>query len=254
MFEHFYHQTIRRVSAVFGTLFNDIQIKRFDSSGNTTETITVPLRYAPKTKWYSRVFADNRPDSQESADYALKVPSMGFELSSILYDTSRKLNKVNKIRNGSVTDGSAIQGYAGTPYTMTFNLYVFANKTADWSQIIEQIIPNFNPTFNVPIKLIHNDTNGDNIVQDVHITLTSVSPDVNMYGDFRSRQTYTWNLSFDMNVNIYGDYKAPGGIIGGAVTGGVDPAITINFYDDQNGELTLEPGQEPISIIEIPEI
>lgn len=254
MFSYFSHQIVRKASAVFGTLFNNVKIKRFDGSGNVTETMTVPLRYAPKSKWYSRVFAGNRPEQGESSDYALKVPSMGFELSSLLYDTSRKVNRLNRIREGSVTAGTQIAGYAGAPYAMDFNLYIFANKTADWTQIIEQIVPNFNPTLNIPVRMVHNDSSGNDLVQDIHITLVSVSPDQNMYGDFRERQTYTWNLSFTMHLNIFGKYDTPDSTIGGAAVGGTDPAITINFYNDQNGELTLADGQEPIEIIEVPEI
>lgn len=254
MFQYFSHQVIRRASAVFGTLFNNIKIKRFDNDGNPTETMTVPLRYAPKSKWYSRVFAENRPEEGEESDYALQVPSMGFELTSLLYDTTRKVAKLNKVRQGNITDGSQIMGYTGVPYSLTFSLYVFANRTADWTQIIEQIIPNFNPTFNVPIKLVHNDTNDQNIVQDVHITLNSVAPDDNMYGDYRSRQTYTWNLTFTMNMNIFGDYSAPSATIAGSEAGGSDPAITVNFYYDVNGELKLGPGEEPVDVIEVPEI
>lgn len=254
MFGHFYHQTIRKATAVFGTLFNNIKIKRFDGQGNTTETITVPLRYAPKSKWYSRVFADNRPEPGESGDYALRVPSMGFELTSMLYDTTRKVNRFNQIRQGSVTDGSQISGYIGAPYALDFTLYVFANKTPDWSQIIEQIVPNFNPTFNVPVKMVHNDNNDEDIVQDLVITLTSVSPDQNMYGDFRERQTYTWALTFTMNLMMFGKFDSPSATIGGTEVGGTDPAIRINIYHDDDGNLKADNGEEPVYIIDIPEL
>lgn len=252
MFEHFTHQIIRRATAVFGTLFNNVKIKRYDDTGNTTETMTVPLRYAPKNKWYARVF-EERQDSVSGPDYAIKSPSMGFEMTSMLYDTSRKLNRLNQIRNGSINTGQ-VQGYIGAPYTMSFQLYVFANKTADWTQIIEQIIPNFNPTLNIPVKMIHNDENDESIIQDVHITLTSVAPDQNMYGDFRQRQTYTWTLSFDMNISFYGKYGSPDSAIGYDDEETPNAGIIINFYNDITGDLTLAPGQEPIDIIEVPEI
>jgi len=255
MFNYFSHQIVRKATAVFGTLFNNVQIKRFDDSGDVSQTITVPLRYAPKTKWYSRVFEEGgRRDEFEGPDTAIRTPSMGFELTSMLYDTSRKLNRLNRIREGSVVNDSQISGYVGAPYNLDFSLYVFANRTADWTQIIEQIVPNFNPTLNVPVRMIHNSSSGNDIVQDVSVSLTDVSPDQNMYGDFRSRQTYTWTLSFTMKLDIFGSFDSPSATIGGAAVGGTDPAITVNFYNDENGELTLSPGQEPISVIDIPEI
>jgi len=251
MFQHFENKIIRKLTAVFGTLFNDIKIKRYNASGDVTETMTVPIAYAPKQKWYQAVFAgnDNRPDG---GGFALKVPGMGFEMTSMLFDTTRKLNKMNKIRQGNLTDGSLVTGYIGAPYSVDFVLYVFANKTADWTQIIEQIFPYFNPTFNVPIRIVHNEANDQYVVQDVHVTLTSSSPDQNMYGDFRTRDTYTWSLSFTMNVNFMGSFNEPKDIIAGAQGGGVDPAILINFYNDDRGDLTILPNDEPVSTIELP--
>lgn len=252
MFQHFDHKIVRKLTAVFGTLFNNLQIVRFDSDGNKTNTITVPIRYAPKQKWYSSVFAAN-DDRLGNEAYAIKTPSMGFELGTLMYDTSRKLNKFHKIRDGNFANNSLIQGYVGAPYMVDFILYIFSNKTSDWTQIIEQIIPNFNPTLNVPVRIVHNEANNQYVVQDVHITLTSVAPDQNMYGDFRTRGTYTWNLSFTMNVSFQGIMNEPKGVIGGSDVGGQDPAILINFYADDTGEMTLSDDDVPVSILQIPD-
>lgn len=252
MFQHFDHKIIRKLTAVFGTLFNNIQIVRYDADGKQTNTIIVPIRYAPKQKWYSSVFAAN-DDRLDNEAYSVKVPSMGFELGSLIYDTTRKLSKFNKVRDGNLSDNSLILGYLGAPYTVDFTLYVFADKTSDWTQIIEQIIPNFNPTLNVPVRIVHNEVNGQYVVQDVHITLVSVNPDQNMYGDFRTRGTYTWNLSFTMNVIFQGVMNEPGGIIGGADAGGQDPAILINFYNEMDGDMRLTADDIPVSILQLPD-
>lgn len=252
MFQHFDHRIIRKLTAVFGTLFNNVQIIRYDANGKQTNTITVPIRYAPKQKWYQSVFAAN-DDRLDNPAYAIKAPSMGFELGSLLYDTTRKLNKFHKIRDGALSNNSLIQGYIGAPYTLEYTLYVFANKTSDWTQIIEQIIPNFNPTFNVPVRIVHNESSDGYIVQDIHITLTSVAPDQNMYGDFRTRGTYTWNLSFTMNVVFQGMMNEPSGVIGGADAGGQDPAILIRFYNEDEGDMRLTANDEPVEIIQLPD-
>ena len=242
---YFYNDIIRTVTAVFGTLFNDISIKRLNSSGSTTSVQKVPLRYAPKQKWYSRVF-ENASDTVKG-DFAIKLPTMGFELTSIAYDTTRKLSHLNKVRQGSIISDNRIEGYTPPPYTMDYSLYCFSNKTTDWSQVVEQIIPHFNPTFNIPVKLIR--TTNQTIVQDLHITLNSVSPDNNYQGDFRTRDTFVWNLDFTLNTSFAGLFTTPSAVIKGAKgAGGTDPAILINMYDQtpdddlifDAGEITLD--------------
>lgn len=251
MFNYFHHNVIRKVTAVFGTLFNNIEIRRFNQGGNVTDSFIVPLRYAPKQKWYNLVFSDNNNNDPDQGNTAMKVPSMGFEMTSMLYDTMRKTNRMNMLRQGNAAQGTQIMGYAPAPYSVEYTLYVFANKTSDWTQIVEQIIPNFNPTFNVPIKLIHNSNTDESMVQDMHITLNSVSPDPNMYGDFRARGTYTWTLNFTLNVSFPGSYDKPeGGIIG--ADGGASPAILVNFYDETaNGNMQVDSGEVPLDTFEI---
>lgn len=235
--EFYNNEIIKKSTAIFGTLFNNISIKRYDENGNATSTFKVPLIYAPKQKWYSRVFAKNQPAAGEN--YALRIPSMGFEISSMIYDTTRKINRLHEIQQGSITSGTNIQGRVGAPYSIDFTLYIFANKTNDWTQILEQIVPFFQPNFNIPVKIINNQLSGDSLVQDVSVTLNSVSPDQNYYGDFRTRQTYVWNLSFTLKVDILGRYStdAPNGA-------GIITDFQINFYTDQNGTFCND-GQLP---------
>ena len=239
---YFYNDIIRTVTAVFGTLFNDISIKRLNSSGATTSVQKVPLRYAPKQKWYARVFED-ADSGNVKGKIAGSEPMLAFELLSIAYDTTRKLSHLNKVRQGNVISNNRVEGYTPPPYTMDYTLYIFATKTTDWSQIVEQIIPHFNPTFNIPLKIIR--TTNQTIVQDLHITLNSVSPDENYQGDFRSRSSFTWNLDFTLNTSFGGSFASPSAVIKGAKgTGGTDPAILINMYDETaDDDLIFDSGE-----------
>jgi hypothetical protein len=253
--EYYNNQIIKKSTAVFGTLFNNIRIKRFDDEGNVTSTMRVPLSYAPKQKWYSRVFALNARSLEEDTQYAIRIPSMGFEISSMIFDTTRRVNRLNQIRQGSITTGSMIQGRVGAPYSIDYTLYVFANNTNDWTQILEQIVPFFQPNFNIPIKLIKNESTDESLVQDISVTLNSVSPDQNYYGDFRTRQTYVWNLSFTLKVDILGHMKAfsSGGTGGAEGNGGIIEDMMICFYTDADGNLHKDPGEQPVMIINLDE-
>lgn len=231
------------MTVVFGTLFNNVKIKRYNAEGTPTETITVPLSYAPKQKWYAAVFSDNA--LEDGKPYAIKSPSMGFEMGGLTYDTIRKRNKLHRVRLSTKEIG-----YVGAPYTVDFTLYVFANKTSDWTQIVEQILPHFNPSLNVPVKVISND-NGDFFQHDIHVTLNSVAPDQNMYGDFRTRSVYTWALSFTLNMEFMGNLGDTGNIIGGNDD---NPAIILNFYTSDDESTFTFDANDPVRTINLSEI
>ena len=82
---HFYHSTIKRAVSVFGTLFNNITIKRTDG-----KIIPVPLAYGPRSRWIARLQSSLDPVSKKPA---ISLPRIGFELTTIEYDGSRKLTK-----------------------------------------------------------------------------------------------------------------------------------------------------------------
>ena len=50
MLEYFYNGTIRRTVIAFGTIFNNIELRDFDESGNELERSKVPLAYGPRDK------------------------------------------------------------------------------------------------------------------------------------------------------------------------------------------------------------
>ena len=106
---------------------------------------------APKTLYSSDGSFPSLANPLSVASHLIKLPTMGFELTSMAYDTTRKLSHLNKVRQGSIISDNRIEGYTPPPYTMDYSLYCFSNKTTDWSQVVEQIIPHFNPTFNIPV-------------------------------------------------------------------------------------------------------
>ena len=94
MFGYFYNESMRRMTIAFGQLFNNIQIKRKDSSGSVIQSIRVPLAYAPKEKFLTRL--DQQPDL-DNREFAITLPRMSFEISTIEYDASRKLNRLQQV-------------------------------------------------------------------------------------------------------------------------------------------------------------
>ena len=193
----FYHQTIRKYVAVFGTLFNDINIERKNSSGTVVERLKVPLAYGPKQKWLLAV-QDTTADRKV---VATRTPRMGFAMTGISYDTARKLNTIgrNVKANTSSTTTSMVTMYNPVPYNFDFELFILVKNAEDGTQILEQILPYFTPEFTVTVNTIPD----MNIKADVPIVLSSSSVADEYEGDLSTRRTITWTLSFVLKGFIY---------------------------------------------------
>ena len=193
---HFYHSTFKRAVSVFGTLFNNISIKR--ESG---EIIKVPLAYGPRQKFIARLQQDADLGLDGSTRTAISLPRMGFEMSSIGYDSTRKLTKKTQYRRPDTTNPLKMQyQYAPAPYDIGFSLSVLVKNTDDGLQIIEQILPYFTPDYTVTINTVPD--MGEK--RDIPIILESVTQTDEYEGDFQTRRILRYDLEFMMKNYIYG--------------------------------------------------
>ena len=204
----FYHQTIRKYVVLFGTLFNDLNIEKKDSSGNVVSRQKVPIAYGPKQKFLTRIRQDPNIDRQ----VAIQLPRMGFEMTSLTYDPIRKLNSVGKIMGRALPtegQGTLRKMFNPVPYNIDFQLFVFVDNAEDGTQILEQILPFFTPDFNVTINAVSD----LGIKLDVPISFNSASLEDTFDGEFTARRTLIWTLDFFMKGFLYPDIKGGGKII-----------------------------------------
>ena len=204
----YYHQTIRKYVVLFGTLFNDLNIEKKDSSGNVTSRQKVPIAYGPKQKFIQRI----RQDPNLTRQVVVQLPRMGFEMTSITYDPIRKLNSIGKIMNrATATQGAGTMQkmFNPVPYNMDFQLFVFVDNAEDGTQILEQILPFFTPEFNVTINAIPS----MGVKLDVPISFNSASLEDSYDGDLTTRRTMIWTLDFFMKGFLYPDIKGGGKIV-----------------------------------------
>ena len=195
-----YHGLLRKYIAVFGTLFNDVTVKRIDNSGNVKETMKVPLAYGPKQKFLTRITQD--PNNERGV--AVQVPRIGFEMTSMDYDAERKLNSLNTRVAGH--NGEIGKVYSPVPYNLTFNVAVFVKNAIDGAMIIEQILPAFKPDFTVTINALP--TMGIKI--DMPIILNGVSVEDSYEGDFTQRRSIIYTLDFTTKVYFYPNIQGRG--------------------------------------------
>ena len=196
---YFYNESMRRMTIGFGQIFNNIQIKRKDSSGAVIQSIKVPLAYAPKEKFLVRL--DQQPSLSER-EFAITLPRLGFEISGIEYDASRKLTKVQKFKHiKDNIDGKVLNyNYMPVPYNISYQLYCFTATAEGGLQIVEQILPYFQPDYTVTINVIPE----LGIKRDVPIILNSVNYEDSYSGDFESRRAVIYTLGFTAKTYLYG--------------------------------------------------
>ena len=196
---YFYNESLRRMTIAFGQIFNNIQIKRKNSSGSVIQSIRVPLAYGPKEKFLVRL--DQQP-SLNNREFAITLPRMGFEISGISYDATRKLTRVQKFKRVKTSAEGKIMdfNYMPVPYNISFNLYSFTATAEGGLQIIEQILPFFQPDFTVTINAIPN----LNIKRDVPIILNSVQYEDSYTDDFTKRRAVIYTLGFTAKTYLFG--------------------------------------------------
>ena len=197
--QQFYHETVRNVIVAFGTMFNDINIVRKDNNGTITQSMKVPLAYGPKQKWLTRLDTD---PSLASA-VAITLPRLGFEIGSLTYDATRKLNRVQKFKKVKSSSSNANKldtQFMPVPYNMDITLYAMAKNSDDALQIVEQILPFFQPDYTLTL----NDMADMGIKRDVTIILNDVSYEDNYQGDFESRRAIIYTMGFTTKFYLYG--------------------------------------------------
>ena len=195
--QQFYHETIRKMVVSFGTIFNNIQIVKKNNSGVVTQSLKVPLAYGPKQKFLTRI----REDASLNKSTAITLPRIAFEISTISYDPARKLNRITKMKKVSSGSKSKLQTqFMPVPYNIDFQLFVMSKSGDDALQIIEQILPFFQPEYTITI-----DDNVDmNQKRDVPIVLTGIDYEDNYEGDFTTRRAIIYTLSFTAKFYLYG--------------------------------------------------
>ena len=196
---YFYNESMRRMTIGFGQIFNNIQIKRKDDTGKVIQTIRVPLAYGPKEKFLVRL---DQQSSLNNREFAITLPRMGFEISNITYDPTRKLTRIQKFKQvKSNKDGKVLDfNYTPVPYNISYNLFSFTASAEAGLQIIEQILPFFQPDFTVTINAIPD----LNIKRDIPIILNSVNYEDTYSGDFQTRRAVIYTLNFTAKTYLFG--------------------------------------------------
>jgi len=214
---YYYHEIIRKTIISFGTLFNDLNIKHKDSSGGVVSQLKVPLAYGPTQKFLARL------EQQANLDKPVQItmPRMSFEMTSIAYDSTRKSGITQTLK---AVDGNnnMKKVFMPVPYNIGFELSILSKLNDDALQIVEQILPYFQPSFNITVDLV--ESIGEK--RDIPVVLNSVNFQDDYEGDFSTRRSLIYTLRFTAKTYLFGPVaENPEGLI---------RKVQVDMYADTN--------------------
>ena len=213
---YFYHEIIRKTVISFGTLFNDIYIRHEDAAGNDISEMKVPVAYGPRQKFLARI--QQQPELNKATQITL--PRMSFEISSISYDPTRKSGITQTFK---AKDGEQMKKvFMPVPYNLGFELNILTKLQDDGLQILEQILPFFQPGFTLSVDLVK--SIGEK--RDIPMVLQSITQQDDYEGDFATRRALIYTLQFTAKTFMFGPIAdTPEGLI---------RKVQLDYYSDTN--------------------
>ena len=232
MFEYFYHEILRRTVVPFGSLFNNISIKHSDNNGNVTSVVKVPLAYGPTQKFLARL--EQSPNLNKPVQITL--PRMSFELMGISYDSARKSTTTQTFLTSSSTDKKQEKkAYLPVPYNLDFELSIMTKLNDDMLQIVEQILPYFQPAYTITVDLV----NEIGEKRDIPVVLNSITMTDDYEGDFSTRRALIYTLRFTAKTYLFGPISS--------VSSDVIKKVSVGFIA---GDRTNTPTREVVYSVE----
>ena len=214
--QYYYHEIIRKTVISFGTLFNDIHVRHQDSTGKDISDIKVPISYGPKQKFLARL--EQQPDLNKAV--AITLPRMSFEMNNIQYDSSRKAGITQTFK--AIEDKKLKKVFMPVPYNIGFELNILTKLQDDSLQILEQILPFFQPGFTLTIDLV--DQIGEK--RDVPMVLDSISFQDDYEGTYETRRALIYTLNFTAKTYMFGPIADS--------TDGLIRKVQVDYYSDTN--------------------
>ena len=241
MFGQFhYHSALRKYIIMFGNMFNDIDVVRFNNAGESTQQLRVPIAYGPKEKYLSKLRAD--PDGRR--EIAMVLPRLSFELQSMNYAPERVLNRTHKQIGKGGGNNTLKQTWTPAPYDMDMALFAMFANQEDAVQVVEQILPYFRPEWTNSVKIVPE----LNTYVDVPTILTGMTIEDTYEADFDTRRAIIYTFQFRIKGYIFGPVTNRG-IIRRTLVSQYIPSsntatgnVVISSTDEKLQKLTLTPG------------
>jgi len=215
---YFYHEILRKTIVAFGTLFNDIKIKHKDNAGDDFSIITVPIAYGPVQKFLARI--EQVPDLKKRV--AITLPRMSFEMTGISYDPARKSSTMQTFKALDQSSNELTKVFMPVPYNINFKLSIMSKLNEDALQVVEQILPYFQPHLNLTVDLVS--SIGEK--RDIPMILNGIQMDDQYEGDFTTRRVLIYTLDFVAKTYLFGPVGTP--------NESLIKQVQVDYYTDTN--------------------
>ena len=192
---YFYHEIIKKTVIAFGTLFNDIHVRHDDGAGNVISDVKVPVAYGPRQKFLARI----TQQAELNKATQITLPRISFEITNISYDPSRKASITQTFKAKDVNNDKMKKVFMPVPYNLGFDLNILVKLQDDGLQILEQILPFFQPSFNISIDLVQ--SIGEK--RDIPMVLQNITQSDDYEGDFVTRRALIYTLSFTAKTFMF---------------------------------------------------
>ena len=211
---YFYHEIIRKTVVSFGTVFNDIHVRHQDNTGKDLVDTKVPIAYGPRQKFLARI--QQQPELNKAI--AISLPRMSFEMTSVTYDPSRKSGITQTFK---AKDGKKFKKvFMPVPYNLGFQLNILTKLQDDSLQILEQILPFFQPGYTLTVDLV----NSIGEKRDIPLILNGISYSDDYEGNFDTRRALIYTLDFTAKSYMFGPIAD--------TTDGLIRKVQVDYYSD----------------------
>jgi len=207
---------MRKTVISFGTVFNNIHVRHQDNTGKDIGELKVPISYGPRQKFLARI--QQQPELNKATQITL--PRMSFEVSTIDYDASRKSGITQTFK--AQDDKKFKKVFMPVPYNLGFELNIMTKTQDDALQIVEQILPFFQPGFTLTVDLVK--SIGEK--RDVPLILNNISYQDDYEGNFETRRALIYTLSFTAKTYMFGPIADS--------TDGLIRKVQLDYYTDTN--------------------
>ena len=214
MANHFFFNIMRKIIVQSLDIFNDIKIAKYNSNGEVERYVKVPLQFAPKTKqWY---FQQNKRESDGLNILDQVFPKMAMSLTDMEYAQDRMVNNLQKVIVEHDAN-SLSEHITPIPYNYHFELQIVAEYMVDITQIMEQILPWFDPFVYIRIQIPElnlksghdlTDPNEDGSeALDLKVMYNGASPELTVDMDMVDVRLLAWNFQFEVQGYLFQPIK-----------------------------------------------
>ena len=211
MIKYYYPRTVKAITTALLNMFNDIRVVKYDKNDAMVSEKSVPITFGPVEKYHQDRTENHYFDAdnvEHNNRYYLQIPRIALIPNGITYDPDRATG-VNEWRywlkeSLQLSDSDidqVVSDYQPTPYNFNFTIHI-KNDSMDYlSQILENILPYFNPTLMLRVK----EFSFLNIERDLAVSIDGVGYD---FIDDESN-TDTRYVNATMNLTVKGFMYRP---------------------------------------------